>query len=88
MDDLRIEGFLADLTAVATIVAIPTAPQAIVPHDADDDQIVGTAVAAKAVVLCTVDQHLHATEVAAYCRSYGIEVLTDRELMARFRELK
>ena len=67
-------------------MTIPLTSQgAIVVRDPEDDPIVHTAVAGAADVSCTRDRHLHHTEVTRYCRSRGIEVLDDIELLGRLR---
>jgi predicted nucleic acid-binding protein len=86
LDDAGIERYVLDVESVASIVAIPlTSQEAIVIHDPEDDPIVHTAVAGVADVLCMRDHHLHHSEVTQYCRSRGIEVVDDIELLARLR---
>lgn len=85
MADDAIDQYLLDLQSVALLVLPPLNSPPVVSLDPQDDPVVATAVAGAADVLCTLDKHLHKPEVIAYCRAHGIDVLTDRELLARFR---
>ena len=87
LSDQGIEEYLADLKSACATVHLPEEPlPAIVTTDPKDDPIVATAIASQAAVLCSLDRHLHQSEVVAYCRAHGIDVMTDVELMRRLRE--
>lgn len=81
-----IADFLGSLEAGGYSVVLTDPPPRIVPADPDDDLIVAIAVAGKADVLCTRDQHFRDASVREYCRQHSIEVLDDTELLARLRE--
>ncbi len=85
MADDAIEQYLLDLQSVALLVLPPLNPPPVVSLDPLDDPIVATAVTGGAEVLCTLDKHLQKPDVVTYCRARGIDVLTDRELLARLR---
>jgi putative PIN family toxin of toxin-antitoxin system len=86
LDDAGIERYILAVESVGSMVTIPVAWQGpIVVRDPNDDPIVHTAVAGAADVLCTRDRHLHHSDVTQYCRSRGIEVVADIELLARLR---
>ncbi len=72
--------YVREVRAVATVVRPATGPR-VVPGDAADDAIVYTAVAGRADILCSLDQHLFDPEVMAYCARRGIRVMTDVELL-------
>lgn len=89
LDDAGIERYVLDVESAASIVTIPVTSQGgIVIGDPKDDPIVHTAVAGVAEFLCTRDRHLHHNEVVQYCKTHGIEVLDDVELLARLRGTK
>jgi len=86
LDDAGIERYVSDVESAASMVTIPvTSQDAIVVGNPQDDPIVHTTVAGVAEVLCTRDRHLHHGDVTQYCRSRGIEVVDDIELLARLR---
>jgi predicted nucleic acid-binding protein len=84
LDDTGIESFLVDLRRTAEVI-IPEPVPAPVTNDPDDDAIVALAVAGSASILCTRDRHLTSPEVVAFCRSLGIEVVSDLELLTHLR---
>ncbi len=51
----------------------------------DDDQILATAIAASADVLCTLDRHLRTPTVVSHCQQKGIAILGDFELLQRLK---
>ncbi len=86
LSDQGIEEYLAHLKSACAMALLPeTPPPAIVTADPKDDPILATVFAGKADVLCSLDRHLHQSEVVAYCRSHGVDVLTDLELVHRLR---
>jgi putative PIN family toxin of toxin-antitoxin system len=84
LDEKGIDAFLADLRLAAELI-IPEPIPFPVTNDPDDDAIVGLAVAGSASILCTRDRHLTSPDVTAFCRSLGIEVVSDLELLTRLR---
>lgn len=76
----EVAGYVRAVRAVATVVWPATGPR-VVPGDAADDAVVYTAVAGRADVLCSLDQHLFAVEVMAFCGRQGIRVMTDVDLL-------
>ena len=86
LSDSELDKFLRGVKSAALIVALPAGvPPRVVPDDEDDDYLVGTAIHAKAEVLCTRDRDLFHSDVLAYCRAHGVEVMDDLELLARLR---
>jgi putative PIN family toxin of toxin-antitoxin system len=87
LDDVRIDDTVRDFSARSlTVVLPPLAAIARVSRDPDDDAIIATAVHGKAHVLCTCDKDLFDTAVIQYCANFGIEVLTDLELLGRLKQ--
>ncbi|MBI1354144.1 MAG: putative toxin-antitoxin system toxin component, PIN family [Acidobacteria bacterium] len=54
----------------------------IVPGDPDDDVVIYTAIAGRADVICTRDQHLLQPDVLAFCQRRGLRVMSDLEILA------
>jgi len=82
--DEDIALFVEKLGTDAVVVELPSESVAVA-RDPDDDSIIATAVAGQADVLCTLDRHLFAEHVQAYCRQRGIEIMDDVQLLARLR---
>jgi predicted nucleic acid-binding protein len=72
------------LERVSTIVE-PVLGDLVVTQDPDDDAVIYTAVEGRADVLCTRDTHFYATEVIAFCRLRGIEIMNDVKLLHGLR---
>jgi putative PIN family toxin of toxin-antitoxin system len=85
-NDAEIDQFIADIVLVAVMVN----PEMLlsIPHlsDADDASVIAAAITGRVEVLCTLDRHLRQSKIRDYCHGYGIEVLSDVELMSRLRE--
>ena len=86
MSDKEIDEFVEAFAASAQIVDPTTHdPPVIVADDPDDDAVLLAALVGRADVVCTLDRHLRAAEVREYCKSKGIEILSDVELLDRLR---
>jgi putative PIN family toxin of toxin-antitoxin system len=85
LDDARVRRVISRLSKLAVVVPLPSAITPAVPNDPKDDPIVMTAIIGKADVLCTLDRHLRAPAVAAYCAAQGVRVLRDAELLSELR---
>ncbi|MBS0265479.1 MAG: putative toxin-antitoxin system toxin component, PIN family [Planctomycetes bacterium] len=85
-DDVTLARYVADVKALSVLVEVSAAEiTPISQNDPDDDSVVATALAGNAEVLCTLDKHLHDSDVVAFCRQHGIRVLTDVELLRELR---
>ncbi len=82
--DQEVDEYVALLSACAEVVE----PSRIIPisRDANDDAVIALAVESGAHVVCSFDKDLHDPPVRAYLATYGIEVLTDAELLDRLRQ--
>ena len=69
----------------SSIHVSPAQGPPIVPGDPEDDIIVYTAVAGRADVICTWDQHLYQPAVLAYCQRRGIRICRDIDLLEDLR---
>lgn len=97
-DRIRVSARLTDSDAEEYIAYLetegfteridPGAPPRVVPSDPDDDAVVHLAVVGEADVLCTLNRDFYAPEVVAYCRSRGVLVCRDLELLALLRNFK
>lgn len=63
----------------------PVIETPVVLSDPNDDPVIYAAVAGKANVLCTLDQHFFDPDVARFAKGYGIQIVTDVELLSRLR---
>lgn len=79
-----IHAYVAELRVRCWIID-PMMGWPIVLNDPNDDPIVYTAITGKADVLCALDRDLHAPNVVAFCKSHGIAVMTDLELLQLLR---
>lgn len=86
LTDAGIDRYVADIRKAGHVIDVEPAFVIAVTMDPDDDAIVATAVVAGADVLCTLDRHLHAPPVIAYCEARGIDVMSDADLLQRMRE--
>ncbi len=84
--DPEIDELVESLKDGATTVHLPEPLPRIVPHDADDDMIVATAIAGKGNVICTRNRHLFHESVLSFCRDHEIEVMDDLALLAKIRQ--
>jgi putative PIN family toxin of toxin-antitoxin system len=79
-----IETYLNLLQESALMVSLPREFPAVV-SDPDDDPILQTAIIGQAEVLCSRDVAFRSPAVEEVCRSHGIRVLDDVELIQLFR---
>ncbi len=80
----EIEEYLQILASLSTVVQ-PLAGTPIVLKDVDDDAIIYTAIAGKADVLCTLDQHFHQPSVLSFCKQHRLKIVNDVELLRLIR---
>jgi putative PIN family toxin of toxin-antitoxin system len=85
LDDAGIEYFVEELEAGALVASLPNPLPRVVPDDADDDQVVATAVVGAANTICTLNKHLYHPEVITYCRQRAIEIVDDATLLGQLR---
>jgi putative PIN family toxin of toxin-antitoxin system len=85
LDDGRVRRVISRLSKLAVVVPLPSPITPAVPGDPKDDPIVMTAIIGNAEVLCTLDRHLHAPAVAAFCAAQGVRVLRDTDLLPELR---
>jgi putative PIN family toxin of toxin-antitoxin system len=72
------------LRSVSTVVE-PVMGAPVVERDPADDAVVYTAVEGRADILCTRDTDLYTSQVIAFCRRHGIQVMNDVDLLQRLR---
>lgn len=86
LTDSQIQDFVRSIQQVALVINVDPAMAAIVTRDIDDDPVVETAVRAKADFLCSADRDIHTLPVIEHCRSFGIKVVSDLQMIAILRE--
>lgn len=79
--ELEMAAYLSEVFSVATIVVPAAIPKGLL-RDSKDEPVLGTALAGKAVVLCTNDRDFWDDRVLAFAAEHGIQILTDLELLA------
>jgi putative PIN family toxin of toxin-antitoxin system len=79
-----IAEYLESLAQVASLVTPDEIPKKLL-RDPTDEQILGTAVAGQAEILCTRDADLLTENVRRFCAAKGIRVITDLEFLEVFR---
>jgi putative PIN family toxin of toxin-antitoxin system len=84
LDDAGIQSYLQAIVVGSAVVS-PVSPPPVRTRDPDDDLVIATAVAGRADVICTRDQHFFDPSVQSACAAHGIRVLTDVELLSELR---
>ncbi len=77
--------FMLGLEKVAEIIDLSGTVAVDVPHDPKDVDVVLTAIAGQAEVICTLDRHLRHAQVLSICQANGIRILSDIELLNELR---
>ncbi len=85
LSDEDCHEFVQSLHDAAELVGVTLGSSTAITSDPDDDPVIQTAVHASANVLCTLDRHLRHQRVRDYCKQYGVEVMTDVELLQELR---
>jgi putative PIN family toxin of toxin-antitoxin system len=85
LDDAGIQQYLQALQTGSTTV-VPVSPPPITTHDPDDDLVIATALAGKAEVICTRDQHFYDPVVQSACTAHGIRIINDIDLLHELRQ--
>ena len=80
-----IRRYISRIFKLARVVTLPAEIPLIVAHDPKDNPIVMTAISGNAEFLYTLDRHLRTAQVIEYCRTYGVEIISDADLLARLR---
>ena len=84
LGDAAIQQHIDYLQSFAEIVT-PVEGPPVVLNDPDDDPVVYTALGGGADVICTLDRHFYEPNVLAFCSRYGIQLMTDVELLHALR---
>ncbi len=87
LTEAEIQAFVAELETLAEVVDLrQSTPGSPLSADPDDEPIIETAKTGEADVLCTRDRHLRRSrKVREYFARYGIQVMTDEELLSLLR---
>jgi len=85
LTDSEIEDFIQSIQQVALVVEVDAAKSMPVTRDREDDPVIETAIRSNADYLCSVDLDLLAKDVVDHCKTRGVEVVTDTELIAILR---
>jgi len=76
--------FVSFIAASAEIVEVDET--IITPiRDAKDVHVDQTAISGKSTYLCTLDGHFHTPQVVAFCAAWGVEVISDLDLLKLVR---
>ena len=86
LSDIEIESFVRSIQQVSLVIEVQAAKSAAVTRDRDDDPVIETAILAKANYLCSIDKDICGKEVVAHCREFGVEVVTDIDLINILRD--
>ena len=86
LDDAGILSYL-QAVALGSAVVSPASPAPVRTRDPDDDQVIAAAVAGRAEVICTRDQHFFDPSVQCACAAHGIRILNDVDLLLELRAL-
>lgn len=86
LTDEHAERFLRALEGAADFVDTSGIPPVEIPHVPKDVDVVLTAIAGQAEVICTRDRHLMQPQVIALCKTRGIRVMSDIDLLLALRQ--
>jgi putative PIN family toxin of toxin-antitoxin system len=84
LSPLQVAEYLEFLSTACRLVEMEEELPAPI-RDPKDIQILQTAVAGNADIICTLDRHFYDTTVLEYCNLRGIKVLNDIELVRLIR---
>jgi putative PIN family toxin of toxin-antitoxin system len=87
MSDAEIREYLNLLESIGDLVEVAEGAP-VVLRDPNDDPIIYTALAGRADILCTVDNHFYDPNVLSFCSRHGIRLMSDLELLALLRSLR
>lgn len=79
--------FMEAFAAAATLVDVAQAPAIAMTSDPKDSVVLTTAIVGSADVICTLDRHFQHPDVLAVCRSNGIRIMNDVELLNELQRL-
>jgi uncharacterized protein len=84
LTEVEIARFLAFLEASGELVA---RDETVAPpiRDPGDIHILQMAIGGRADYLCTIDAHFYEDAVVAFCRSYGVRIVSDVEMLRLIR---
>ena len=87
LSDTEIEDFVRSIQQVALVIDVEAAKSASVTRDRDDDPVIETALRTKANYLCSIDKDIGAQDVVDHCKAFGVDIVSDTELIALLRKL-
>ena len=87
LSDTEIEDFVRSIQQVALVIDVEAAKSVRVTRDRDDDPVIETALRTKANYLCSIDKDIGARDVVDHCKAFGVDVVSDTELITLLREL-
>lgn len=85
LSDIDIEDLVRSIQHVALVIDVEAAKSVRVTRDRDDDPVIETALRSKANYLCSIDKDIGAKDVVEHCKAFGVEVVSDTELMSILR---
>jgi uncharacterized protein len=85
LSDVELDQFVTFVREAGVVIEVSTTTRGSVCMDPDDDSIIDLAVVGRAHVLCTLDRHLRTPAVTDFCKSAGVSVMTDVELIRQLR---
>ena len=85
LSDIDIEDMVRSIQQVALVIDVEVAKSVRVTRDRDDDPVIETALRTKANYLCSIDKDIGAKEVMDHCKVFGVEVVSDTELITILR---
>jgi putative PIN family toxin of toxin-antitoxin system len=86
LDDAGIQAYLQAIQLGSAVVS-PASPSPVRTRDPADDVVIAAAVAGRADVICTWDQHFFDPSVQSACAFHGIRILKDIDLLNELRRL-
>jgi len=87
LSDTEIEDFVRSIQQVALVIDVEATKSVRVTRDRDDDPVIETALRTKANYLCSIDKDIGARDVVDHCKAFGVDVVSDTELITLLREL-
>ncbi len=81
LSDSDIEDFVRSVQQVALVIDVEASKSLRVTRDREDDPVIETALRTKSNYLCSIDKDIGVKDVVEHCKAFGVDVVTDKELI-------
>ena len=85
LSDSDIEDFVRSVQQIAFVIDVVASKSLWLTRDRNDDPVIETAQRTRANYLCSIDQDIVVIDVVEHCRAFGVDVVSDKELITILR---